>query len=427
MDLKLLMLSIAVAVLPILTEGCGWQDIALESRKTYTIQSVNYPNAYPGTFHTCKFTGKAPPKHRIVLWCDTFELLWTWGCFFSYFAWSPTGDDHFYDAQYSCGRQNYHKETTGNHFAVEFANYAFNFMGRKGFHCEVEAIPTEPYTPPTTTTTTTTTTSTTTSKSTIDLPTPTEEPCECGTKITPKIVGGTESSINHYPWIVALKVGDHQFCGGALINDEWVMTASHCIDGDSAEDLTLALGDHDLSTETETNHVNVGVKQIIMHADYDTHTMDNDVALLQMARKVEFSQTIAPICLPYKFQDDDFHGKIVKVIGWGTTSSGGESSSKLLEIDLPVLLRSQCEKFDSLQGELTKNMICTYREGEDSCQGDSGGPLTYNYEDRNYLVGVVSWGYGCAQKGNPGVYAKVNNYLSWIQAKLGKSLCNPKR
>jgi secreted trypsin-like serine protease len=61
-------------------------------------------------------------------------------------------------------------------------------------------------------------------------------------------------------------------------------------------------------------------------------------------------------------------------------------------------------------------MMCASAAGEDSCQGDSGGPLILTYGEP-VLVGIVSWGDGCADPTRPGVYIRIDqkHYLDWIQ------------
>uniref|UniRef100_A0A452QBU3 trypsin n=1 Tax=Ursus americanus TaxID=9643 RepID=A0A452QBU3_URSAM len=100
------------------------------------------------------------------------------------------------------------------------------------------------------------------------------------------------------------------------------------------------------------------------------------------------------------------------ISGWGNTQSTGEYYPDVLQcLQAPILSDSSCRS--AYPGQITSNMICLgYLEGgKDSCQGDSGGPVVCN----GVLQGIVSWGAGCAQKGKPGVYTKVCNYVSWIQ------------
>merc|ERR1712013_781493 len=84
----------------------------------------------------------------------------------------------------------------------------------------------------------------------------------------------------------------------------------------------------------------------------------------------------------------------------------------------------------SYEGRISEEMLCAGAPGKDSCQGDSGGPFTVKSEETNQhdLVGVVSWGDGCAADGMFGVYAEVAKLRDWIDAKIeengGATFCN---
>ena len=100
------------------------------------------------------------------------------------------------------------------------------------------------------------------------------------------------------------------------------------------------------------------------------------------------------------------------VSGWGTLSSGGSQPKKLQEVTVQVTENTKCGNYP--QNEITANMMCAGADGKDSCQGDSGGPLVTKVGKRYHLVGVVSWGYGCAAANYPGVYARITKVLGWI-------------
>jgi len=162
-----------------------------------------------------------------------------------------------------------------------------------------------------------------------------------------------------------------------------------------------------------------------MHPDYNSNTVDQDFALLRMANPIDWASNpnIRPACLP-EYTAGDYDQWMSTVTGWGTTSSGGSTSSTLLEVDVQVISNSQC---NAAYGGITNNMLCAQdasgNGGSDACQGDSGGPLVSCGEDgncgttpgQNYdLIGVVSFGIGCAEKDYPGVYARTTAALDWI-------------
>ena len=113
-------------------------------------------------------------------------------------------------------------------------------------------------------------------------------------------------------------------------------------------------------------------------------------------------------------------GDQVRVSGWGYLEEGSYSlPSELRRVDIAVVSRKECnELYSKANAEVTDNMICggdVANGGKDSCQGDSGGPVVD--VKNNQVVGIVSWGYGCARKGYPGVYTRVGNFIDWIESK----------
>jgi len=218
------------------------------------------------------------------------------------------------------------------------------------------------------------------------------------------------------------------WCGGSLISDQWVLTASHCVQNKNAADLQVLLGEHHLYQTTESDSIAADISEIIMHGSYDSVTTDYDFALLKLKTAVDFTQHdhIRPICLPEN-DSKTYADYIATITGWGTLFYGGGSPDTLQEVDVAVVSQSSCRNnYNYNSNEITDQMLCAVAEGgqggKDSCQGDSGGPLITknsgsdgvtagnNYE----LIGVVSWGHGCAQADAPGVYARVTKQLSWI-------------
>lgn len=204
------------------------------------------------------------------------------------------------------------------------------------------------------------------------------------------------------------------------------MTASHCIvryEGKmKAEDFFVKVGGHDLKTSGEF----YDVAEVKPHENYRVWRRYNDVALFRLAKKLDFSNpNVRPVCLPTPdMENRNFTGETVKVIGWGTTSFGGDIAPNLMEVDVPVVNNEECNNaYKSVEGStvaypegINRNFVCagSPEGGKDSCQGDSGGPLLYNLNGRWFQLGVVSFGYKCAEKGYPGVYTNVPNFLKWL-------------
>ena len=188
----------------------------------------------------------------------------------------------------------------------------------------------------------------------------------------------------------------------------------------------MLLGEHDYKNSGETESLRMNVVQIKNHPSYDHYTTDYDFSMLKLKSSIRFCDFphIRPVCLPSD-TSLNYAMETATTTGWGTTSSGGSLSSKLREVDVKVLTNTQCgENYSYPSSWITARMVCANVAGggKDACQGDSGGPLvTAQGGDgvtagQNYrLIGVVSWGVGCALQDSPGVYSRVTSQLDWIQ------------
>ncbi|XP_025212582.1 transmembrane protease serine 5 isoform X6 [Theropithecus gelada] len=171
-------------------------------------------------------------------------------------------------------------------------------------------------------------------------------------------------------------------------------------------------------------HQGAVVERIIPHPLYSAQNHDYDVALLRLRTPLNFSDTVGAVCLPAKEQHFP-KGSQCWVSGWGHTDSSHTYSSDMLQDTVVPLLSTQlCNSSCVYSGALTPRMLCAgYLDGRaDACQGDSGGPLVCPDGDTWRLVGVVSWGLGCAEPSHPGVYAKVAEFLDWIHDTVQDSL-----
>uniref|UniRef100_A0A671FCX5 Transmembrane protease serine 5 n=1 Tax=Rhinolophus ferrumequinum TaxID=59479 RepID=A0A671FCX5_RHIFE len=168
-------------------------------------------------------------------------------------------------------------------------------------------------------------------------------------------------------------------------------------------------------------HQGAVVERIIPHPLYSAQNHDYDVALLRLRTPLHFSDTVGAVCLPAEEQDFP-RGSQCWVSGWGHTDpSHTHSSDTLQDTVVPLLSTQLCNSSCIYSGALTPRMLCAgYLDGRaDACQGDSGGPLVCPDGGTWRLVGVVSWGRGCAEPSHPGVFAKVAEFLDWIHNTAG--------
>ncbi|RGP69575.1 trypsin [Fusarium sporotrichioides] len=226
----------------------------------------------------------------------------------------------------------------------------------------------------------------------------------------PNIVGGTSASSGEFPFIVSITNNGGPWCGGTLINANTVLTASHCVQGRSASAFAIRAG----SLSRTSGGVTSRVSSIRMHPSFSGSTLDSDVALLKLSTSIPASGSISYGRLATS-GSDPATGAQLTVAGWGATSEGsGSSPTNLLKVTVPVISRATCRSQYGTSS-ITNNMFCAgYTQGgRDACQGDSGGPIV---DSSNTVVGVVSWGEGCARPNYAGVYARVGSLRSWIDS-----------
>lgn len=202
----------------------------------------------------------------------------------------------------------------------------------------------------------------------------------------------------------------YHICGGSLIQETIVVTAAHCVDSEYVVRL--------LSVRVGTSIINSGgqiikVRHVKVHEDWKIKGMINDIALIYLESKPQV-QYAHPINLPTKNIIIPNKAEI-SVTGWGATQEGGAIAQILQEVIVPYVPLERCRYlYRHSTVEVTDVMMCAGVDGtggKDACQGDSGGPAVY----RGKLVGIVSWGRGCARALFPGVYTRIDKYLDWIK------------
>ncbi|XP_077589836.1 polyserase-2-like [Stigmatopora nigra] len=250
---------------------------------------------------------------------------------------------------------------------------------------------------------------------------------ECGAQLdvcgqpplNSRIVGGQDANDGDWPWQVSLHRNGNHFCGASLINNQWLLTAAHCLASVTPQ---LAYLGRLRQSGSNPNEVSRSINRIIIHPNYNPRSFDNDIGLLRLSSPVTFSNFIRPVCLadtPSTF----FDGTDSWVTGWGRIEEGGAMPQNLMEVEVPVVGNRQCNCDYNPTYQITDNMICAgLREGgKDSCQGDSGGPMMSKDGSRWVQSGVISFGIGCARPEFPGVYARVSRYRGWISDQLGNT------
>ncbi|XP_037040630.1 trypsin-like isoform X1 [Bradysia coprophila] len=221
-----------------------------------------------------------------------------------------------------------------------------------------------------------------------------------------RIVGGDAVSINNFPFTLSLRrLGSHR-CGASLIRANRALCAAHCTVGIGGTGFELRAG--------STQHASGGQIQtstsVLNHPSYNANTLNNDISIVRVG--ANFNTGLAGIAVIglHAAGAGVAAGSTVTVAGWGATCEGCAGSAGLRAVSKPVVANAQCNT--NYGGGITAQMLCAgfAAGGRDACQGDSGGPLVQG----NTLVGVVSWGRGCARPNLPGVYARVASFTTWI-------------
>ncbi|XP_062456020.1 granzyme A [Rhea pennata] len=235
------------------------------------------------------------------------------------------------------------------------------------------------------------------------------------------IIGGNEVAPHSRPFMALIRgKKDAKICGGALIKENWVLTAAHC----NMKDGIVILGAHSLQKREREQQVHQIAKQI-PYPCYSDSKKENDIMLLQLKKRAKLNKAVKIIPLPNS-DDDPKAGTSCKVAGWGKTHNNlKKSSGTLREVNITVIDRRICNDWKHYNSNpvITENMICagSRRGGKDSCSGDSGGPLICN----NVMRGITSFGKAnkCGAVDSPGVYTRLTKqYLLWIRKTIGGDL-----
>ncbi|XP_021117943.1 transmembrane protease serine 11A isoform X2 [Heterocephalus glaber] len=242
----------------------------------------------------------------------------------------------------------------------------------------------------------------------------------CGKRAAPlvvnRIMSGELAPKGAWPWQASLQRSNIHQCGATLISNTWLVTAAHCFKNVNPRQWTVSFG-----TTINPPLMRRNVKRIIVHERYRSPAREYDIAVVQLASKVTFSDDVRRICLPAvsaSFRPNS----TVYITGFGELYYGGESQNSLREARVRLISKDICRQPYVYGSDIKSGMLCAgYLEGiYDACRGDSGGPLVIqDLTDTWYLIGIVSWGDNCGQRNKPGVYTDVTYYRRWIARKTG--------
>jgi secreted trypsin-like serine protease len=232
------------------------------------------------------------------------------------------------------------------------------------------------------------------------------------------VVGGAAVKAGGYSFAVAVGDSTGPYCGGTLIAPRVVLTAAHCltIKPTSLGQLRVFAGSHSITADLATHdatHV-MGLTAVVVHPKFNEQSMHYDAALLILDHPVA-SARILPMA-----KASPLAGSSVSAAGWGTTEEhGAVMRDQLRSVILKVGTTRACARGNAIPGGyFAPSMMCASNPGRDTCSGDSGGPLVGTNDGHTVMVGITSFGFGCAKAGHPGVYTRVTGIRAWTLAQL---------
>ncbi|XP_053982342.1 trypsin-1-like [Hylaeus volcanicus] len=245
-----------------------------------------------------------------------------------------------------------------------------------------------------------------------------------------RVVGGSEAKVGQFPWQVSLQwgwlFGQSHFCGGSILNNQWIVTAGHCVLAvPNYGDFVVKVGKHNLK-KTEDTEQTIKVAKSFVHEKYSGNVAPYDIALLKLEKPLVLSKAVKAISLP---ESGSTPAGTSVLSGWGSTSrtNTAQMPDALQYVDLPLIDLATCKKaVEDLTGPspLHETNVCTgpLTGGYSACSGDSGGPLILNRNGKAELIGIVSWGIvPCGTVGAPSVYTRTSAFNGWMKDIMSKN------
>jgi trypsin len=224
-----------------------------------------------------------------------------------------------------------------------------------------------------------------------------------------RVVGGQRATTSAAPWVVYLTDDSgFQFCGGTLVAPTKVVTAAHCTAAAPDRKIFAVVGRDDKQSKGGRS---VAVTKTWVSPTFTSVGNGLDVSVLTLASPVTAAT------LPLATAGDTAlyaPATAATIYGWGSTSENGTPSRYLLSATVPIRDESYCKAGASNYDPSLLTCAGYDDGGVDTCQGDSGGPLVAGGK----LIGITSFGDGCARAGKPGYYTRVGPNASIIAAQI---------
>jgi len=254
--------------------------------------------------------------------------------------------------------------------------------------------------------------------------------CTAQTGVLTRIIGGSDTDIEEIPFQVSLKnnstncLGNHS-CGGSIINEEWILTAAHCVDGSvTPDDITVLAGS---TNQTLNDGQFIKAKSIVIHPNWINYSEGNDIALIHLSKPLCFNQKVKPVT----YNNTSIPASVISanniatLSGWGKTSQGSGCIDILQSVQIPIISNTDAETLLTNCGnpDVLDNMISFFESSASAGSGDSGGPAFTMYNGVPLLIGVASW--ACTIiPGFPSVYTNVRSHSDFITQTISTTLPN---
>ncbi|XP_037809929.1 trypsin-like [Lucilia sericata] len=234
-----------------------------------------------------------------------------------------------------------------------------------------------------------------------------------------RVVGGTSAAVNSAPFIVSFQQSGIHYCAGSILNNNWVLTAAHCLGSKTQVKSTTMVAGSIYVAGTAATTQKRSIDHYVVNDLYLGGTSPYDIGLVYTKTPFTWSNAVSAVTLPVSGSAPS--GNAV-LYGWGSTSKNNNAvyPNTLQVATVPIIPLNTCESALGPKGNDVHNTnVCTgpLTGGVGICTSDSGGPLVQNNKGKHVLVGIVSWGkLPCGQANSPSVFVKVSSFISWIAA-----------